>query len=123
MPAQGTDIFAIERGGSLHKLSLSELGALLSGGVSVGTAEVDLGPAARRSGSFSISGSGLAPGSPVLIQKAVGPYTGKGTRADEAEMDAITASGVVEAPTLIRVYWQASGPVRGNVKFNYMIGV
>lgn len=124
MPAQGSDLIVIERGGTVYKLTLSEVAALLSGGLSVATVEVDLGTPGKRSGSFQITGlSGLTPGAPVVIQKAAGPYTGKGTCADEAEMDLITATGKVVTASVIEVYWQSKHLVRGNIKFNYMIGV
>jgi hypothetical protein len=85
--------------------------------------EANLGATARTSGSFLIQGlSGLTVGKPVLIQKATGPYTGKGSRADEAEMDLITTAGVVESSSTVRVYWQSAKLVRGNFKFNYLIG-
>jgi hypothetical protein len=86
------------------------------------TVEVSLGTSARRSGKFTIAGTGMTVGKPVLITKAVGPYTGKGTRADEAEMDLIVATASVTSSTEITAYWQSLGPVRGNFKFNYMIG-
>jgi len=93
-----------------------------AGSVGFTQVEVDLGATARRVGSFTIAGSGMTIGKPVLISKAAGPYTGKGTRADEAELDLIAAIGVVESGTAIRVFWQSLGPVCGNFKFNYLIG-
>jgi hypothetical protein len=83
---------------------------------------VNLGSTPRRSGRFTIAGSGLTPGTPAVINKAVGPYTGKGTRADEAEMDGISVTASVTSATQITAYWQSTTPVRGNVKFNYLIG-
>lgn len=123
MPAQGSDLLLIERGGTLFKLLLSELAALFSSGVPADTIEVNLGSRARRSGRFTITGSGFTPGGPVIVQKAGGPYTGKGSRADEAEMDSITASATIVSATAIDVYWQSQGPVKGNIKFNYILGV
>jgi hypothetical protein len=86
------------------------------------TIEVDLGLVARRAGHFIITSSGLTIGKPVMIQKASGPYTGKGSRSDVAEFDLITATGAVISATEIEVFWQSQGPVRGNIKFNYLIG-
>lgn len=123
MAAQGTDLIAISRGGVNYKLTLADIAALLGAGVPLDVIEVDLGATARRSGSFTIAGTGMTPGAPVQIAKAAGPYTGKGARADEAELDQITATAVVETASLIRVYWQSAGPVRGNFKFSYLIGV
>lgn len=93
-----------------------------TGAFTLSTVEIDLGEHVRRSGRFTIAGIGMTVGKPVLIQKAVGPYTGKGARADEAEMDLIVATGRVRTATEIEIFWQASGPVRGHFKFNYQIG-
>jgi hypothetical protein len=93
-----------------------------SGSYTVTGVQVNLGSTPRRAGKFIINGMGFVTNKPVTLCKAVGPYTGKGTLADEAEMDLITATGVVTSATQITVYWQASSPVRGFVKFNYTIG-
>lgn len=84
--------------------------------------EVFLGSVPRRSGRFSIVGTGLIIGRPVVIQKANGPYTGKGTLADEAEMDLLVVSGKVVSPTVIECFWNSASPVAGNFKFNYFVG-
>lgn len=84
--------------------------------------EVDLGAIARRSGKFTIPGTGLTVGKPVMIQQAVGPYTGKGARADEAEMDQLAVTASVTGTTAITAYWTCRSPVRGNRKFLYLIG-
>jgi len=93
-----------------------------AGGLTLTTVEQDLGSVARTSGNFSIAGAGLTPGDPVLIQKAAGPYTGKGTLADETEMDIVQPTAIVESATVIRVYWTSATPVKGNFKFDYAIG-
>jgi hypothetical protein len=80
-------------------------------------------PVARRSGSFQVTGlAGLTAGKPVTFLQAQGPYTGKGTRADEAEMDAVRCSAYVLDATTIQVYWETGCRVRGNVKFAYLVG-
>lgn len=79
-------------------------------------------PQTRRSGHLQITGlAGLTAGKPVLVQQAAGPYTGKGTRTDEAEMDMLTVAGVVLNATTIDLYWQSKYQVRGNFKFNYAV--
>ena len=83
--------------------------------------EKNLGATPRRAGKFQITGAGLTAGKPVLVQQAHGPYTGKGTRADEAEMDQVNATGKVLNGTTIDVYWNARTKVRGNMKFNYVV--
>jgi hypothetical protein len=100
--------------------SLAGVGAA---GIGLMTVEVDLGSSPRRNGRFTITGlSGLTTGKPVSIQQAVGPYTGKGTRADEAEMDQVQATASVTAADAITAYWSSANRVRGNIKFNIFIG-
>lgn len=96
--------------------------AAASSGLALSEVEVNLG-GPRRTGRFTIAGTGMVAGKPVLITQAVGPYTGKGTRADEAEMDHVSATGSVTSETVITAYWQSHSPVRGNFKFNYVVGV
>ena len=93
-----------------------------SGGLTLTQVEVDLGSAPRMSGSFTITSSGLTVGKPVLVTQAKAAYTGKGILTDEPEMDQIACSGVVTSATDIAVSWVASGPVKGNVKFDYIVG-
>jgi hypothetical protein len=85
--------------------------------------EVSLGsaPDGRRSGSFTIAGTGLTAGKQVVIQQAAGPYTGKGARQDEAGMDMLHVTGYVADATTIRCYWNSQFRVRGNFKFNYYV--
>lgn len=83
--------------------------------------EVDLGSVPVRSGSFTITTTGLTSGKPVMLQQAVGPYTGKGTLADEAEMDGLTISASTTSTTTIVAYWNSATYVKGNFKFNYII--
>jgi hypothetical protein len=87
------------------------------------TVEVSLlsAPFARRSGHFTITSSGLTANKAVVIKQAVGPYTNKGARFDEAEMDSIAVTGKVRDATTIDVYWETLHRVRGNYKFDYII--
>lgn len=87
-------------------------------------AEVSLGavPSCRRSGRVQITGlAGLTIGKDVLVQQAAGPYTGKGTRADEAEMDAVSFVGKVTSAATIDLFWASRYRVRGNVKVVYLV--
>lgn len=94
-----------------------------AGSTSFTLVEKDLGSSARTAGNFTIGGlSGLTIGKPVNIFQAVGGYTGKGTRADEAEMDNVAVKASVTAADTITAYWNADGYVKGNFKFNYLIG-
>jgi hypothetical protein len=85
--------------------------------------EVDLGSFARLSGKFDIVDAALVAGEFIQITQAAGPYTGKGTREDEAEMDGVTAHGyVIGGGGTATVYWNSSRFIKGNVKFNYIHG-
>lgn len=86
-------------------------------------AEVDLGPVGRRSGKFVIGSlTGLTVGRAVAMWQAPGPYTGKGTLADEAEMDAVEVAASVTSATQITAFWRSRTRVRGNHRFSYQIG-
>lgn len=117
----------VDSTGTLYMTNSAGTRAAVGGGGGGGsftltTVEVDLGTKARDSGSFSITGVGLTVGKPVLIQQAAAAYTGKGTLTDEAELDQATVTGVVVSTTSITAYWRASGPMLGNVKFDYAVG-
>jgi hypothetical protein len=58
----------------------------------------------------------------AFVAQAVGPYTGKGTREDESEMDDIDCNGKVVSSSVIRVYWHTRSFVKGNSKFDYATG-
>lgn len=64
-------------------------GASGGGGGSITTVEADLGSAPAWRGKFTITDASISASSKVAVWQAPGPYTGKGTRADEAEMDPI----------------------------------
>lgn len=117
-PAQNTWI----RAGYVTSLDSNSGVAMSSGGSlvsSVSVIEKDLGFPPRYSGSFQIPGSGLTPGNVIRIEQAPGPYTGKGNRADEAEMDSVSVSAYVLDANTVQCYWHASGPVSGNFRFSY----
>lgn len=82
--------------------------------------EVDLGSVSRNSGSFNITGqSGLTPGNPAEVFQLPGPYTGKGTLADEAEMDHVSVAASCLSGSVIQCFWNATGAIVGNFKFAY----
>ena len=75
--------------------NLSMAGTTLnaSGGAATWTTiEQNLGSTPVTRGSFTLVDAAIAPTSKVIIFQAPGPYTGKGTRADEAEMDQLQAT-------------------------------
>jgi hypothetical protein len=114
-------LVAASGGGTTNFLRADGAWASPSGGLALASAEVNLGNA-KTGGKFTIAGSGMTIGKPVIIQQAVGPYTGKGTLADEAEMDQVAVTASVTSATVITAYWSSARRVRGNFKFNYAIG-
>lgn len=86
------------------------------------TVEVNLGASPSKSGQFIISGADMEVGKAVIVQQAAGPYTGKGSRADEAVMDRVSVVASVTSPTQITAYWNSPTAVARNFKFNYFIG-
>ena len=106
--------------GSIERCAtLDDLIGFFGGGLNV--VEVDVG-VAKLSGTFDITGTGFDTTKTLLISMACGPYTGKGTLADESEMDHIVVTGYVVDSTTIRCYWNSGSEfVRGNFKFAYSL--
>lgn len=88
----------------------------------VGVTEIDFGIVAKKSGSFDITGLvDLFATRTIIVTQTAGPYTGKGTLADEAEMDQVTVTTYPLNTTTARCYWVGSGMMAGKIKFNYQI--
>lgn len=105
-------------------MPLSNPSAVSDIGLANSPFEVDFGPVPRSGGSFSVAGTGMTPGKSVKVRQTPGPYTDKGTREDEAEMDHILVSGFIRDSATVECYWFAyPGPVRGNFKFTLNLGV
>lgn len=86
-------------------LSMSGTTLIASGGGSWTVYEADLGSTAAWQGRFTITDAAISATSKVMIMQAPGPYTGKGTLADEAEMDplwCVAYAGTGQAT----VYWR-----------------
>lgn len=75
-------------------------------GATATTIEVDLGSSPVFRGQFTITDAGISGTSKVLCWQAPGPYTGKGTRADEAEMQPVSIIAVSPSSGSAIVYWQ-----------------
>lgn len=82
--------------------------------------EADLGSTPVRSGSFTITDGAIKEAHKIIITQAPGPYTGKGTRADESEMDALVVTAKA-ADGSATAYWNSDTFVTGNVKFHYRV--
>lgn len=74
--------------------------------VSATTVETDLGSTAVTSGKFTITDAAVTGSSKILCWQAPGPYTGKGTRADEAEMQPVQVIAVEPGTGSAVVKWQ-----------------
>ena len=72
----------------------------------VGTVEVNLGATPRFQGRFTIADLEISASRVVQCWQAPGPYTGKGTRADEAEMQPVQVIAVSPGSGSATVYWQ-----------------
>jgi len=96
--------------------------ALTANGSLLTSVEVDLGSTARRSGQFTITDAAISGTTKIIVLQAGGPYTGKGTLGDEAEMDALVCAATPGSGSAT-VYWNSATRVKGNVKFHYVVGV
>ena len=92
----------INRGGT-GVTTLAALKALL--GLVATTVEVDVGTPCWQ-GRFTITDSDIAATSVVLVWQAPGPYTGKGTLADEAAMQPVNVVSVQPGSGSAVVRWE-----------------
>jgi len=76
------------------------------GGGTATTVEVDLGSTAKSSGKFTITDAAIGAASKVLVWQAPGPYTGKGTLADEAAAQPVNVIAAAPAAGSCVVYWE-----------------
>jgi hypothetical protein len=97
--------------------NLTMAGTVLSasggGGGTATTVEVNLGSALAWRGRFTITDAAITPTSKVLVWQAPGPYTGKGSRSDAHEGEAVQVIGVIPAAGSAQVAWQTP-PVYAN---------
>lgn len=93
-------------------------------GVTVYTDEVLLraGNLAKKSGSFTITNVSISPSSVMMVTLAPGPYTGKGTLSDEAQMYPGMTFAAVPGSGSALVHWACAAVAKGNIKVNYIIG-
>ena len=76
------------------------------GGSSATEIEIDLGSTLRTSGRFTITDAAIDSTSKVLVWQAPGPYTGKGTLADEAALQPVRIVAVEAGTGEAVVYWE-----------------
>jgi len=97
--------------------------AATAGAVDLTQFEKNLTSIPSRSGSFHITDAALVAGELFMVTQAPGPYTGKGTLEDEAEMDQLTACGFIDAGGGgATIYWNSPLFVKESFKFNYVHG-
>lgn len=75
------------------------------------TIEVDLGSVWKTSGKFTLTDAGISTGSQIRMWQAPGPYTGKGTVADEPVFAPIDVLAVIPGTGTAVVHWRARGHV------------
>ena len=76
------------------------------GSLTATTVEVNLGSSAITRGKFTITDAGIGATNKILCWQAPGPYTGKGTLADEAEMQPVSVIAVTPAAGSAVVMWE-----------------
>lgn len=105
-------------------------------GATIKIVEIDLGSNPVTSGSFTFSDAAATGASKIRAWQEDGPYTGKGTNRDEAEMDALDCYGVATA-LFITIHWRVRpegihfdrfgvgrrlvSPVVGRFRFGYLL--
>lgn len=77
-----------------------------TGAVTATTVEVNLSATPKYEGRFTITDAAISATSKVLCWQAPGPYTGKGTLADEAQMFPVQVIAVNPGTGSAVVYWQ-----------------
>lgn len=78
------------------------------GGGSATTVEVNVGSTPIWQGKFTITDAGITTAKKILCWQAPGPYTGKGTRADEAAMQQVSVIAVEPGTGSAVAYWQTA---------------
>ena len=76
--------------------------------------DLDFGSTPRTSGKVSAILEGATVGDTIIASLLAGPYTGKGTNADELEMDAITVAAHVETAGAVSIYFTSATKVKGH---------
>lgn len=79
---------------------------VVSGSAAATTVEQDLGSTPTWRGKFTITDAAITAAAKVLCWQAPGPYTGKGTLADEAEKQPVQVIAVVPGSGSAVVHWQ-----------------
>ena len=67
---------------------------------------MNLGATATWRGKFTITDAAITTAKKVLCWQAPGPYTSKGTRADEAELQPVSVIAVEPLTGSANVFWQ-----------------
>lgn len=79
---------------------------VVSGGATATTVEKNLSATPASRGKFTITDAAIGATSKVMCWQAPGPYTGKGTRADEAEMQPVNVIAVSPSAGSAVVMWE-----------------
>lgn len=81
-----------------------------AGTFAITTIEQNLGSVPAVRGTFIVSNGAVTPASKIVISQAPGPYTGKGTLADESDMDVLRCVAVPGSGQFT-VRWEVLGHV------------
>lgn len=123
LDTQLTSLAALSYGGNALKVvrvnageTDFELATAGGAGSSATTVETNLGSTAKTNGKFTITDAAIGATSKVLCWQAPGPYTGKGTLADEAEIQPIRVISVEPAAGSAVVKWECPPMVTMSVE-------
>lgn len=94
----------------------------LGGAAAIAVGEINLGSTPARSGRATLTDAAFVATDDLIVTLAPGPYTGKGLRADEAELTGLITFSAVAGVGSATVYWSAAFFQRGNVKVTYLRG-
>lgn len=93
-------------GGTANFLRADMTFAAPTASVAATTVEQSLGSVPAWCGRFTITNAGIGPTSKVLCWQAPGPYTGKGTLADEAMLQPVSVVAVAPGSGSAVVHWE-----------------
>jgi len=118
--SNGYSFFEVDTGNSfLCNGAVWDNTTATGGGSSATTVEKNLSATPTWRGKFTITDAAISPSSKVMCWQAPGPYTGKGTLADEAEMQPVQVIAVAPATGSATVMWQTPPVVTMNEQLNY----
>ena len=117
--SNGLSFFEVDTGNSyLCNGAVWDNTTATGSGASATTVEQNLSATPTWRGKFTITDAAISPTSKVMCWQAPGPYTGKGTLADEAEMQPVQVIAVAPTAGSATVMWQTPPMVATSQQLN-----